>query len=94
MVDCLLLLLETDILTGLACPFTNVAGGYFYALMLIAFEVILAIKYENLIVPASIGVILSTLMITLLPVYVPWITMLILVVNFAVVLYLMYVRED
>jgi len=94
MADCLTLLLQGDILTGITCPFTNVIGLYFYAIMIMTFEVVLILKYDEISVPATVGIFYGFLMLALLPPEAWRIPLGILVFNLAVVLYSMYRMRD
>lgn len=87
MADCLTLLLNGDILTGITCTWTNVIGLWFYAIMLAAFEVSIFIKYENSAAPSFFGVFIGMLMLALLPAEAWTIPIGILIFNTAVVIY-------
>lgn len=93
MVDCLLLLLLGDIIGGLTCPFTNMIELYFYAIMLAALEISIAIKYDNILAPSTLGLFVSVLMIALLPGEAYIIPIFIFLVNGGIVLYSMYIRD-
>ena len=56
MADCLLLLLQGSIITGITCTWTNIIGLWFYAIMLAAIEISIFIKYDNILAPSIMGV--------------------------------------
>lgn len=93
MVDCLLLLLMGDIIGGLTCPFTNMIEFYFYAIMLAALEISIAVKYDNILAPSTLGLFLSILMIALVPPEVRLIPLFIFLVNGGIVMYSMFIRD-
>jgi hypothetical protein len=93
MVDCLQLLLTGDILTGITCPFTNVIGLYFFAIMLAATEISIAIRYDNIMAPSVLGLFAGVLMIATLPPEAYIIPLFIFIVNGGTVLYSMYIRD-
>lgn len=87
MADCLTLLLQGSVLTGLTCTWTNIIGFWFYALVLAAFEVSIAIKFENITAPAVIGLFISILMINYFPPEVKLLPILIFIINAAAIIY-------
>lgn len=93
MVDCLLLLLTGDIIGGLICPFTNMIELYFYAVMLAALEISIAIKYDNLLAPSTLGLFVGVLMIALIPPEAYIIPLFIFLVNGGTVLYSIFIRD-
>jgi hypothetical protein len=93
MADCLLLLLQTDILGGIICTFTNLIGGWFYVVVLAALEIGILIKYDNVLAPSLLGMFLSILMISQMPALGMWVHIVIFVVNLAGLLYGLFIRE-
>ncbi len=94
-VDCLTLLTDGDFWTGIVCPFTNLMpDGWFYMLMIFALELIIMVKYDNIVSPAVMGIFLGTLMIGLMPPGIMFIVAIILVVNFAAILYAVIFRGE
>ncbi len=93
-VDCFDLLTSGEILTGITCTWTNILpDGWFYAIMLFAFEIMLFIKLDNMVAPAIMGVFLSVLMIALLPPSTMTVVIFVLAINLGVVVYNSVVRE-
>jgi len=88
--DCLALLLTGSILTGITCTWTNVIGLWFYALMLMVLEVVIYIKTESVVGPAMLGVVLGVLMVGTLPPAMATVPAMILTVNFAIVIYMLF----
>ena len=95
MVDCLTLLTDGDIWTGIVCPFTNILpDGWFYAIMLLVIEMIIMIKYDNMVAPAIMGIFFGTLMITLMPAGIMFIVIIIFIVNIAAIIYAVFFRGE
>lgn len=93
--DCLALLTNGDIFTGIACPFTNIfPDGWFYAIMILILEISIFLKYDNMIAPSIFGVFIGSLMIPFMPPSVTIVPILIIVVNFAAVLYAVAFRGE
>lgn len=94
MADCLQLLLGMDIIGGMACPFTNVIGFWLYAIGLLVLEVIIYQYFEDVLIPTGTGIIIGTLMITLLPPGVQVIGLTVFGANLCLMLYNLYTRRD
>ncbi len=93
--DCLALLTDGEIWTGLVCPFTNLMpDGWFYLLMIFALEMVIMVKYDNIVAPAVMGIFLGTLMIGLMPPGIMFIVAIIIVVNAAAILYAIFFRGE
>ena len=73
MVDCFALLLAGDILNAAVCPFLNVEhfGGFFYMLLILALEMAIYIKTEDVMMPSILGVILAASTFALPGVFIP-----------------------
>lgn len=93
MVDCMMLLLQGNILGGITCTWTNVIGLWFYALMLASLEITIFIKYDNLLAPTIMGTFAGILMISFLPPVAWGIPITILIINVAAVIYSTFTRE-
>jgi len=87
MADCLLLLLQGDMIGGLTCAYTNVIGLWFFALCLAAIEIAVAIKFSNVTLPTVMGMLISILMVNYLPVEMWLVPIGILSVNMAALIY-------
>lgn len=93
--DCWTLLLNGDLFNAAVCPFTSIAffGEYFYMLIILALEIAIYIKTEDIMIPSILGVIISgsviAATITVSPLFFRGLTIL-LAINFAVVLYSVY----
>jgi hypothetical protein len=95
MPDCLSLLTEGDIWGGIVCPFTTLfPDGWFYAIMLFALEIGMFVKYENLLGPSVFGILIGLLMLPLLPPAAWTVPILVLIVNFASVMYAVIFRGE
>jgi len=73
MVDCFALLLSGDILNGAVCPFINIPyfGGFFYMLLILALEMAIYIKTEDIMMPSILGVLLAASSFALPDVFMP-----------------------
>lgn len=94
MTDCLTLILQGDIFFGITCTWTNLVGLWFYALMLFTFEILLIIKFDNLLIPSVIGIIVGMTMLNYLPPELSMIPVVILILNISAVLYSRFVKDD
>ena len=93
MVDCMLLLLTGDVITGLTCTWTNLIDIYFYALVIAVFEIFIVVKYDNILAASLFGMVNGLLMIGLLPTAIWSLPVFIFLVNGGVVLYSLVTRE-
>jgi hypothetical protein len=92
-VDCFGLLVDGEIITGITCTWTNLLpDGFFYAIMLLAVELALFIRYENYVGPAVLGILFSTMMIVILPPATIMIPILLLAFNLGIVIYKSVIR--
>ena len=73
MVDCFALLLNGDILNAAVCPFIAVPyfGGFFYMLLILALEMAIYIKTEDIMMPSILGVLLAASSFALPGVFIP-----------------------
>lgn len=73
MVDCFALLLDSDILNAAVCPFINILhfGGFFYMLLILALEMAIYIKTEDIMIPSILGVLLAASSFALPDVFMP-----------------------
>ena len=93
MADCLLTILTGDVIGGIICTWTDVIGLYFYAVMLMAIEIGIAIKYDNLLAPSVFGFFVGILMMGLIPPEAWMIPLFIMILNGAAVVYAMFIRD-
>ena len=93
MVDCLLLILTGDVLTGITCTWTNIIGLYFFAIMLGAVEISLAVKYDNITGPATFGMFIGILMLGSLPPIAWTLPLFIFILNAGAVMYSVFFRD-
>jgi len=61
------LLLSGDVVTAIAMPFTDLMGGYFYALLIMLWEFLVYMKTENYATAMITGMVFSGVFILLLP---------------------------
>ena len=87
MVDCMSILMDGNLIGAITCPFTNSIGGWFYVLALMAVELAIYIKFENITAPAMLGTVFSVLMIFYMPVVAQDILILIAVGNIVALIY-------
>lgn len=73
MPDCFALLLNGDILNAAVCPFISVPyfGGFFYMLLILALEMAIYIKTEDIMMPSILGVLLAASSFALPDVFIP-----------------------
>ena len=73
MVDCFALLLNGDILNAAVCPFIAVPyfGGFFYMLLILALEMAIYIKTEDIMMPTILGILLAASSYALPSVFMP-----------------------
>ena len=67
MADPFTILLTGDLLTAVLTVFTNVMEFWFYAVMILGFEVLLYLKTENITMVAVTSAILIAVMTSLIP---------------------------
>lgn len=95
MVDCWSLLLNGDLFNAAVCPFTSIPffGEYFYMLVILALEIAIYIKTEDIMIPSILGIILGGSMlatgIAISPLFYRG-AIILLVINFAVIIYGIY----
>ena len=96
MVDCFTLLLNGDILNAAVCPFIAVPyfGGFFYMLLILALEMAIYIKTEDIMMPTILGIILSAsafaLPDVLMPEFLRTGMTILIVLNITIILYNVY----
>lgn len=73
MTDCFTLLLNLDILNAAVCPFISVPyfGGFFYMLLILALEMGIYLKTEDVMMPSILGIILAASTFALPGVFIP-----------------------
>jgi len=96
MVDCFTLLLNGDILNAAVCPFTSIPyfGGFFYMLLILALEMAIYIKTEDIMMPSILGILLAASSFALPSVFIPEMfrtgMTILIVLNFTIILYNVY----
>lgn len=96
MVDCYTLLLDGDILNAAVCPFISVPyfGGFFYMLLILALEMAIYMKTEDIMMPSILGVILAASTFALPGVFIPEFfrtgMTILLLLNLTIILYNVY----
>ena len=94
MADCMTLLLTSNIITGITCVWTNVLpNGWFYAIMLATLEIVIFLKYDNILAPSLLGLFVGVLMIAYLPIAAWAVPLGIIIVNTAAMLYTVLERD-
>jgi hypothetical protein len=94
MADCLALLTSGSVWTGMTCPFTNIFGDWFFLLGLLALELAVMLRYDNMLAPSVIGIIVGVVMIPYLPPAVSIVPIIILAVNIGAALYSVIFRGE
>ena len=96
MTDCFILLLKMDILNAAVCPFVNVPyfGGFFYMLLILALEMAIYIKTEDIMMPSILGILLAASSFALPSVFIPAMfysgMTILLVLNIGIIIYNVY----
>lgn len=95
MVDCYTLMVNGDLLNAAVCPFTNVPnfGAFFYLLVVLALELAIYFKTQDMTMPTILGVILGIVMTAYLPAIFYSGAIILIAINLAVIIFNLYMKR-